>query len=187
MNVFLSSVSLIGIAEIGDKTQLLSIILAARYRSFWPIFFGVLLATIFNHAGSAYTGKFLAEYISADVINYITAAIFIGLGLWILIPDEAPEEIEAISKRGAFMASFVALFIAEMGDKTQFATITLGAQYADTVMVTLGTTVGMMLANVPAIIFGERIMNLIPIRYVHITASVLFIGFGVYSLCMTLL
>ena len=186
MTIFLSSATLIAIAEIGDKTQLLSIILAARYRSFFPLFFGILLATIFNHAGSAYTGKLLADYISADIINYITAAIFICLGMWLLIPDDAPEEIKASSKYGAFTASFIAFFIAEMGDKTQFATITLGAQYSDThydiLMVTLGSTAGMMLANIPALLFGKKIMNLIPIKYVHITASVLFIGYGLYSL-----
>ena len=182
MNEFLSSFSLVALAEIGDKTQLLSIILAARFRVFFPIFFGVLLGTIVNHAMSAYAGRLLAEFITPNVILYSTSVIFIILGLWLLVPDKEPKQDEEVAKYGAFVTSLVCFFIAEMGDKTQFATITLGAQAHNIYAVIAGTTLGMMAANIPAILFGEKVLEIIPLKYARIAASLMFVFYGIYTL-----
>ncbi len=179
MDILISSFSLVALAEIGDKTQLLSILLAARFKNFWPIFFGVLIATIVNHAGSAYVGKVISEYVTGNTLNYITSAIFIVLGFWLLIPDKMDEDVTR-KDDGVFITSLITFFLAEMGDKTQFATITLGAEYSNTWLVIIGTTIGMMFANTPAILFGEKILKVIPLKKFRIIASLFFIGFGIY-------
>lgn len=181
MDALLHSFLLVATAEIGDKTQLLSILLAAKFKRFWPIFFGVLAATILNHFGSAWLGEFIASYITPKLMATIAAVLFIAIGFCVLIPDKEPDSNEEI-KYGAFLASFIMFFIAEIGDKTQFATITLGAQYNNLVMVTIGTTLGMLAANIPAILFGENILKIIPLKYFRYTASLLFIGFGIFKL-----
>jgi putative Ca2+/H+ antiporter (TMEM165/GDT1 family) len=187
MNEIISSFSLVAIAEIGDKTQLLSILLAAKFRKFWPIFFGVTIATLLNHAGAAYIGKLLSAYAAGNILTYITSAIFIVLGLWILIPDKEPDQADKEPKYGAFITSLITFFIAEMGDKTQFATITLGAQYDNTMLIVIGTTLGMLAANIPAILFGEKIIEVVPLKVVRITASILFVGYGLWTISHLLL
>jgi putative Ca2+/H+ antiporter (TMEM165/GDT1 family) len=182
MHELISSFSLVAIAEIGDKTQILSIILAARYRKFWPIFFGILLATLLNHGASAYIGKLIADFIDQDVLKYIVAITFIALGIWILKPDGCPDEHCKTSGMGAFTASLVAFFLAEIGDKTQLVTITLGARFDDTLVVTIGTTLGMMAANIPALLLGQKILRAVPLDKIRIISSILFIGFGISSL-----
>jgi putative Ca2+/H+ antiporter (TMEM165/GDT1 family) len=181
MNALLHSFSLVALAEIGDKTQLLSILLAAKFKRFWPIFFGILFATLLNHGASAWIGEFVASYITPNLIAKISAILFIAIGFWILVPDKEPEANDEV-KFNAFFASFIMFFIAEIGDKTQFATITLGAEYNDLFMVTVGTTIGMMAANVPAILFGENILRVIPMNFFRYAASLMFIGFGVFKL-----
>lgn len=181
MEALISSFSLVAVAEIGDKTQLLSILLAARFRCFWPLMWGILAATIVNHAGAAWVGRLLANVTSANWVEMGTGVLFVILGAWLIIPDEEPEEEANKGDSGAFLTAVITFFLAEMGDKTQFATITLGAQYASTLLVTLGTTLGMMAANIPALLFGEKIMERIPMAMMRTIASGLFITYGIYS------
>lgn len=182
MHTLLSSASLVAIAEMGDKTQLLAMLLAARYRCFFPIFWGVLIATLLNHAGAAYAGVWLAEWLSSGMVGMVSSGLFVMLGLWLLVPDNAPECDAPLPARGAFLGSLIAFFIAEMGDKTQIATITLGAQQTHTLWVIAGTTLGMMVANAPAILFGEKLLNLIPAQKMRMLACLLFIGYGGWGL-----
>lgn len=181
MDALLASFSLVALAEIGDKTQLLSILLAARFRRFWPIILGILLATLVNHAFSAYAGSLLVSFMGGIWPGLITGLLFIIVGLWALIPDKEPDNCP-LPRHGAFLATTIAFFFAEIGDKTQLATITLGAQYADLLMVTLGSTAGMLAANIPAVLLGDKILKLVPLNAVRITASLLFIACGVYAL-----
>lgn len=185
MNDILQAFSMVAIAEIGDKTQLLSIILAARYQRFWPIIAGIFVATLVNHAFVAWAGSALGGMIDHYWLNIGVGALFIGIGLWALIPDDAPEG-DANPKYGAFVASTIAFFIAEMGDKTQLATLTLGASM-DLFSVIIGTTVGMLAANIPAVLFGETIISKLPLRAIRIGTCVMFVGVGVYMLVNTLM
>jgi Ca2+/H+ antiporter, TMEM165/GDT1 family len=175
------STILVTIAEIGDKTQLLSVILAARFRRFWPLFWGILIATLLNHAFAAFVGSLLAGLADGFWVNLIAAIAFIAIGLWVLIPDDEPESNDE-PKYGAFITTLIAFFIAEMGDKTQLATITLGADLKPLWMVVFGTTLGMMFANVPALIFGEKILTKIPLKMVRYLSCALFVGFGLWQL-----
>lgn len=183
MDAFLHSTLLVAVSEIGDKTQILSLILAARYRKSIPIIFGILVATLANHALAAFGGALLMHTALKTWMPLILALSFIGLGLWILIPDKVDEEDGAVKKDyGAFVTTTLMFFLAEMGDKTQFATIALAAEYNSIVMVVAGSTLGMMLANVPAVIFGDKIMKFVPLNWVRFIASLLFIGFGLWAL-----
>ena len=183
MDQLLSSFILILLAEMGDKTQLLSIILAARYKKFWPIFFGISAATVLNHALAAYAGFWLQGVIGAGIMQTATAVIFILLGIWMLVPDKAPQTKEAAPKYGVFLTSLIIFFLAEMGDKTQVATIMLGAKYDASIFIIAGTTLGMMAANAPAILCGEMLMRKLPLKTLRVISSLLFIGFGVMQLC----
>ncbi len=183
MDGLFSSFILVLAAEMGDKTQLLSIMLAARYKKFWPIFAGVSAATLLNHALAAYVGYLLAEYMGSAIVAQVTGAIFLVLGLWMLIPDKAPSSCQGRPRFGIFLTTLIIFFIAEMGDKTQIATITLGAKYDASFWIIAGTTLGMMAANVPAILLGEKLMVKLPLHALRLIASVLFIGFGVMQLC----
>ena len=180
---FLVSTSVVALAEIGDKTQLLSLILAARYRKPLPIVFGILAATLLNHAMAGALGAWLSSLLSPATLNWVMAAAFIAMGLWILVPDKLDEDEVALPKKqmGVFFATLTAFFLAEMGDKTQFATIALAAQYSSVLMVVLGTTLGMMLANVPAVYLGNRFADRLPTRVVQMVAAVIFIIIGVLT------
>lgn len=181
MEAIFNSTILIFISEMGDKTQLLALVLAARFRKPIPILLGIFVATILNHALASYVGSFITHYFSQATLRWVLAGSFIAFGLWILIPDK-DEGLKTTERFGAFVTTLIAFFIAEMGDKTQLATVALGARYTSIVAVTLGTTFGMMLANAPTVYFGQWFTDRIPMKWVHRVASVLFIGFGLACL-----
>lgn len=181
MEAIINSTILVFISEMGDKTQLLALILAARFRKPIPILFGIFIATILNHALASYVGSFITNYFSPDILRWLLAATFIAFGLWILIPDK-DAGLKMPERFGAFVTTLIAFFIAEMGDKTQLATVALGAKYTSIAAVTVGTTLGMMLANAPAVYFGQWFTDRIPMQWVHRVASALFIGFGLACL-----
>jgi putative Ca2+/H+ antiporter (TMEM165/GDT1 family) len=177
MEAFFNSFIIVFIGEMGDKTQLLTLILMARYRRPWVIFFGVLVATLLNHALATLAGAKAAAYVDETILEYSLAAIFVGFGLWVLIPDKEGE-IKAPKGWGAFVTTTIAFFIAEMGDKTQLATVALGAKYSSVVIVTIATTLGMLAANAIPIVFGEKLLKKIPMNIIRIVACLLFIAFG---------
>lgn len=181
---FLISTGAVALAEIGDKTQLLSLVLAARYRKPVPIILGVLTATLINHAGAGALGAWLGSMLTPTIMRWALAASFIGMGLWILVPDKLDDE-EANTNRthfGVFGATVVTFFLAEMGDKTQIATVALAARFHDFFGVVAGTTLGMMIANVPAILLGDRFAHRLPTRLVHGIAAVMFVVLGAMAL-----
>jgi len=183
MEAFLVSTGLVALAEMGDKTQLLSLLLAARFRKPLPIIAGILVATLLNHALAGAVGNWLQETLGPDVLRWILGLSFIAMGAWMLVPDKLDDAgAGAAGRFGAFGATLVAFFIAEMGDKTQFATVALAARYDALVAVVAGTTLGMMLANVPAVLLGERITRVVPIAVVHRIAAVVFALLGVLAL-----
>lgn len=177
---FIVSTSVVALAEMGDKTQLLSLILAARYRKPMPIVLGILVATLLNHAMAGALGAWLSSLMRPEVLNWVMAAAFIAMGLWILVPDKLDEDDVAVPKQqmGVFFATVTAFFLAEMGDKTQFATIALAAQYSNVFSVVLGTTLGMMMANAPAVYLGNRFAQRLPTKIIHIIAAIIFIAIG---------
>ena len=177
---FLVSASVVALAEIGDKTQLLSLVLAARYRTPLPIVLGVLVATLANHAGAGGIGTLLAGWLSPSIMNWAIVVSFILMAAWILVPDKLDEGEIAMPKKamGVFGTTVFAFFLAEMGDKTQVVTIALAAQYRDFFGVVGGTTLGMMLANVPVIYLGSRFANRLHPKAVHIAASIIFVVLG---------
>ena len=180
---FIVSTSVVALAEMGDKTQLLSLILAARYRKPMPIVLGILVATLLNHAIAGALGAWLSSLMRPEVLNWVMAAAFIAMGLWILVPDKLDEDDVAVPKQqmGVFFATVVAFFLAEMGDKTQFATIALAAQYSDVLSLVLGTTLGMMMANAPAVYLGNRFAQRLPTKIIHMIAAIIFIAIGVLT------
>jgi Ca2+/H+ antiporter, TMEM165/GDT1 family len=180
MESFLVSTSIVGLAEIGDKTQLLSLVLAARYRKPVPIMLGVLAATLINHAGSGALGAWLASAISPGILNWAVVASFALMAVWILIPDKLDEADAVPTKRpmGVFGTTAVTFFLAEMGDKTQIVTVALAARFHEFVWVVAGTTLGMMLANVPVIYLGHRFADRLPTRAVHVLAAIIFVVLG---------
>jgi putative Ca2+/H+ antiporter (TMEM165/GDT1 family) len=184
LETFLASTILVAAAETGDKTQLLSFILAARLRRPWPIIWGILAATLANHALAGAAGAWLAALVSPAAVRWITAAAFFAFGLWALVPDRY-ESAGPAAGGSAFATTLVAFFIAEMGDKTQLATIALGARYEALWAVVLGTTFGMMIANVPAVLIGERLATRIRMDLVRKVAAGLFFATGVFALLGT--
>ena len=180
---FIVSTSVVALAEMGDKTQLLSLILAARFRILFPIVLGILVATLLNHAMAGALGAWLSSLMRPEVLNWVMAAAFIAMWLWILVPDKLDEDDVAVPKQqmGVFFATVVAFFLAEMGDKTQFATIALAAQYSDVLSVVLGTTLGMMMANAPAVYLGNRFAQRLPTKIIHMIAAIIFIAIGVLT------
>ncbi|SFX51180.1 TMEM165/GDT1 family protein [Marinospirillum alkaliphilum] len=181
---FLISTLIVTLAEIGDKTQLLALVLIARYRQPWPIIWGILLATLLNHALAAWLGALAAQWLASDWLPWILGISFILMGIWVLIPDKLDDEDTdpRWMKKGAFIATLVLFFMAEMGDKTQVATVALGAHFDSLVGVILGTTLGMLLANVPVILAGHLVMDRLPIKAIHGVTALLFILLGVWTL-----
>lgn len=179
MDAFFVSTLTVALAEIGDKTQLLSLFLASRFRNKWAIIFGILAATLLNHGVSAWLGDWLATYLQGQWGQWLIGGSFIALGLWLLVPDKADDDESSWQRYGAFVATTVMFFLAEIGDKTQIATVLLGAEFNAVVWVTLGTTLGMILANVPVVIFGDYLMKKLPIKWVHGVAALVFIAVGV--------
>ncbi len=182
MEAFLVSTSIVALAEIGDKTQLLAFILAARFRAPWPIILGILVATLANHAFAAALGTWITSLMEPETLRWVLGLSFIGMAIWVLIPDKLDNTETTGTRFGVFGTTLVTFFLAEMGDKTQIATVALAAQYHTLIAVVMGTTLGMMIANVPAVILGERIANRIPVRTVHMVAAAIFAVLGVLTL-----
>lgn len=178
MEAIINSFLLVFISEMGDKTQLLALVLAAKFRKPIPIMFGILAATVLNHALASYLGSYVTNHIPAHGLKWLLAVTFIGFGFWMLIPDK-DEGFNDEQNWGPFFTTMVAFFFAEMGDKTQLATVALGAKYAAPAMVTLGTTIGMLGADGLAVFFGHRLLDKISMKMVHRIASGLFILFGI--------
>ncbi len=182
MEAFLISTGIVALAEIGDKTQLLAFILAAKFRKPVPITLGILAATIANHGFAGALGSWLTSLASPETMRWVLGLSFVGMAIWTLIPDKFDEDEARLVKYGVFGTTLIAFFLAEMGDKTQVATVALAAQYRVFFSVVAGTTLGMMIANVPAVLLGNRIADRIPVRLVHIIAAGIFAILGVATL-----
>ena len=184
MEAFLISAGIVALAEMGDKTQLLSLVLAARFRKPWPIVLGIFVATLANHALAGAVGSWVTRMLGPDVLRWVLGASFIAMAIWMLIPDKLDEDDQpsTTSKLGVFGTTLVAFFLAEMGDKTQIATVALAAQYQQWAAVVAGTTLGMMIANAPVVWLGERITRRVPIRAVHIVSAVIFLVLGLLAI-----
>jgi len=187
VEAFLTATGLVAIAEIGDKTQLLAVILATRFKRPVPIILGILGATLANHAMAALAGSLLAGWLQGRVFQLIVGAAFIAMAVWALIPDKADDDDGAArAASGVFLTTLITFFLVEMGDKTQVATIALGARYHDVLMVTMGTTLGMMLTNVPAVLLGDRATKIVPLQWVRFGAAVVFTALGVWTIIQAL-
>lgn len=181
MDALSTSFLLVALAEIGDKTQLLSFVLAARLRRPWPIIAGIFVATLVNHGLAGSVGAWLATLLSPEILRWSVGILFIAFGLWTLKPDTLDEEPEARSG-GAFVTTLVAFFLAEMGDKTQFATIALAARFDALARVVVGTTLGMLAANVPAVLIGEKLAHKLPMDWIRRAAALVFVLTGIMTL-----
>lgn len=177
------STGVVALAEIGDKTQLLAFILAARFKKPVPIIAGILCATLFNHAAAGALGAWITATVSPQILRWVLGLSFIGMAVWTMIPDKLEEEETEVANRfGIFGATLVTFFLAEMGDKTQLATVALAAHYATPVLVVIGTTLGMLLADVPAVFVGEKLASKIPMKVVHSIAAAIFLVLGIATL-----
>ena len=178
LDAFLVSTGVVALAEIGDKTQLLAFIISAKFRRPMPIILGILVATLFNHGFAGAIGAWLPALVAPDAMRWILGVSFLAMAGWTLIPDKFSEEDAKLARMGVFGATLAAFFLAEMGDKTQIATVALSAHYQAVVAVVMGTTLGMMIANVPAVILGDRIADKVPVRTVHMLAAAIFALLG---------
>ncbi|MGH8275260.1 MAG: TMEM165/GDT1 family protein [Steroidobacteraceae bacterium] len=179
MESFLVSISTVAIAEMGDRTQLLTLMLAAHYRRPWPILAGVLCSTLANHALAGLIGVRLGRFMTPTLLDTVVGVSMIGMALWTLTPETLDEEGSTRTRRaGAFTATFIALFIAEIGDKTQIATVALAAAYSNLAVVVAGTTAGMLLANIPVVFVGKAFSERLPLKAIHIAASGVFVILG---------
>jgi Ca2+/H+ antiporter, TMEM165/GDT1 family len=183
MEAFLVSTGIVALAEMGDKTQLLALVLTARFRKPWPIVLGILVATLANHALAGALGAWVTTLLGPQVLRWLLGASFIAMALWMLVPDKLDvDATPRVPRLGVFATTVAAFFLAEMGDKTQVATVMLAAQYSAYVAVVAGTTLGMMLANVPVVWLGERMMRRVPVRAVHLVSAAIFLALGVAAL-----
>jgi len=183
MEAFLVSTGIVALAEMGDKTQLLSLVLAARFRKPWPIVLGILVATLANHGLAGAVGSWVTSMMGPDVLRWVLGVSFIAMAVWMLIPDKLDDEdTDNAPRMGIFLTTVAAFFLAEMGDKTQIATVMLAAQYQTWLMVVAGTTLGMMLANAPVVWLGDAITKRVPLRLVHLVSAVVFAVLGVIAL-----
>ncbi len=183
MEAFLVSTGIVALAEMGDKTQLLALVLALRFRQPWPIVWGILVATLLNHALAGAVGAWVTTLLGPDVLRWVLGISFLAMAAWMLVPDKLDDgETGATPRYGVFGTTLVAFFLAEMGDKTQIATVMLAAQYNAFVAVVAGTTLGMMLANAPVVWLGERMTRKIPIKAIHIASAAVFAVLGVLAL-----
>ena len=179
MEAFIVSVGAIAIAEMGDRTQLLALLLAARYRKHGPILAGIFVATLANHAAAGFVGTWFGSYLTPVLLDGVVGASLLAMALWTLRPD-AYDDSTAIGPRGAFATTLITFFVAEIGDKTQIATIALAAGYANLGAVVAGTTTGMLIANAPVVFLGKAFARHLPVRQLRYAASVLFVILGVY-------
>ena len=185
MQEFLISTSIVALAEMGDKTQLLALLLAARFRKPVPILVAILLATLINHGLSAVLGQWITTMLSPEIMLWILSIGFIAMAIWMLIPDELDDETDSINKwqkYGVFGATFVLFFLAEIGDKTQIATVALAARFDSVFWVMMGTTLGMMIANAPAVFVGNKLADKLPISLIHKIGATIFLVIGIATL-----
>lgn len=183
MNSLLTSTGVVALAEMGDKTQLLAFLLAARFRKPVPIIAGILFATLLNHGLAGAVGAWITQLLTPMALRWSVGLLFLGMAVWTLIPDRIEdEESRAAGRLGVFGATFVTFFLAEMGDKTQIATVAMAAQFDSALLVVAGTTLGMLIADVPAVFLGERFSRRIPMRLVHGVAALLFAVLGIATL-----
>ena len=184
MESFFVSTGIVALAEMGDKTQLLSLVLAAKFRRPMPIILGILVATLLNHAGAGAIGAWLTTVVGTDVLRWVLGLGFLAMAVWIMIPDKLDDDDANVdaSQHSIFVTTLIAFFLAEMGDKTQIATVALAAQYTSLFWVVAGTTLGMMLANVPAVLLGDKMANKLPQKLVHGVAAAIFAVLGLVAL-----
>ena len=183
MEAFLVSTGIVALAEMGDKTQLLALVLAARFKKPWPIVAGILIATLVNHALAGAAGAWVTTLIGPQMLRWVLGASFLAMAAWMLVPDRLDaQEDEKPPRYGVFFTTVLVFFLAEMGDKTQIATVMLAARYDAIASVVAGTTLGMMLANAPVVWLGERVTRLMPLRAVHIVSALIFAGLGLAAL-----
>lgn len=182
MEALFISTGVVALAEIGDKTQLLAFILAARYKRPWPIILAIFIATLVNHGLAGAIGTWVPALLEPNVLRWVLGISFLAMAIWILIPDKIDDAEATRTRFGVFGTTLITFFLAEMGDKTQIATVALAAQYQQFWWVVLGTTLGMMLANAPAVLFGERIARRLPTQLVHRIAACIFAVLGLVAL-----
>lgn len=184
MDAFLISSGIVALAEMGDKTQLLALILAARFRKPIPIILGILVATLLNHAGAGAIGHWVTTLLGGEWLRWVLGASFLAMAFWIMIPDKLDDEESSVSRccYGVFGTTLATFFLAEMGDKTQIATVALAAKYSSLFAVVAGTTVGMLIANVPAVLLGDKVASKVPMKVVHGIAALLFVLLGILTL-----
>jgi putative Ca2+/H+ antiporter (TMEM165/GDT1 family) len=183
MESLLVSTGVVALAEIGDKTQLLAFILAARFKKPVPIILGILVATLINHGLAGALGAWITAAVTPEILRWVLGLSFIGMAIWTMIPDKIEdEETKVAQKLGVFGATFITFFLAEMGDKTQIATVAMAAHYAAPMMVVIGTTLGMLIADVPAVLVGDKLANKIPMKLVHSIAAAIFAILGIATL-----
>jgi len=186
MDSFFISTGVVTLAEMGDKTQLLAFILAARFKRPLPIIAGILVATVINHGLAGALGAWITQAIRPDVLRWLLAASFIGMAIWTMIPDEIEEEETQIAQRlGVFGATLITFFLAEMGDKTQIATVAMAAHYGDPLLVVMGTTLGMLIADVPAVYVGDKWADRVPMKLIHTVAAAIFVVLAIATLVVT--
>lgn len=186
MEAFLVSTGIVALAEMGDKTQLLALVLAARFKKPWPIVIGIFIATVANHAMAGALGAWITTLVTPQTLRWILGASFLLMAFWMLIPDKLEGDGGSKTPRlGVFATTVVVFFLAEMGDKTQIATVMLAARYEAYASVVAGTTLGMMLANAPVVWLGERITRLVPLRVVHMVSAAVFAALGVLAFVVT--
>jgi Ca2+/H+ antiporter, TMEM165/GDT1 family len=182
MEAFLISITTISVAEIGDRTQLLSLVLAARYRRPWPIIAGILCATLANHGLAGVVGIWFGSLLKPRTLEIVVGVSMVAMALWTLKPDKLDDEGSSATAMGAFLATLTSFFIAEIGDKTQIATLALAAAYPNLIAVVAGTTAGMLIANVPVVFLGKAFADRLPLRAIHYTAAALFLVLGMVFL-----
>ncbi len=183
MEALFISTGVVALAEIGDKTQLLAFILAARFKKPLPIILGILCATVVNHGLAGLVGAWITTHVTPEVLRWVLGASFIGMAIWTLIPDKIEEEETQVARRlGVFGATLITFFLAEMGDKTQIATVALAAHYSAPILVVIGTTLGMLVADVPAVFIGDKLAARIPMKLVHSIAAGIFALLGLATL-----
>jgi putative Ca2+/H+ antiporter (TMEM165/GDT1 family) len=183
MESLLVSTGVVALAEIGDKTQLLAFILAARFKKPVPIILGILVATLINHGLAGALGAWITSAVTPEILRWVLGISFIGMAIWTMIPDKIEdEETKVAQKFGVFGATLITFFLAEMGDKTQIATVAMAAHYAAPLVVVIGTTLGMLIADVPAVLIGDKLANKIPMKLVHSIAAAIFAILGIATL-----
>lgn len=182
MEAFLISTGLVALAEIGDKTQLLALLLTARFRKPWPIVWGILVATLANHALAGGVGLMVSRWLTEDILRWVLGIGFLAMAVWMMIPDQLNDNPDTQGRWGVFGSTCVVFFLAEMGDKTQVATVALAAQFNAWFAVVAGTTLGMMISNAPAVWLGDRMAHRLPVRAIHLGAAALLAVLGVWAL-----